>query len=329
MSWKGRIIGAIIGILFSPIGSLIGFCLGYFLYDKPRNLQLQQNRIAQDTFTGARGTTREHEQIIESTFRLMGYVSRGAGRVNESHIRQAEYLMDAMNLDTERRAVAIEAFNFGKSEKFDLHHEAALLRQIIGSNAAMLSYLLEIQVGIAIADEVLDQGEHERLLQIAAALGVSINDMERLIRIRFAEQQFTRFSEQFAQRRQRQYEQQGNSGTYHEYGNHSYENYEKYGYDEDERRFDNDSDNDGGTYNEQGSTYSAPRSELAHAYEILGVTADTPWDEVRRAHKKLMLKYHPDRLAAQGIPPEMVNLYTQKAQDIQAAFALIKKARGK
>ena len=42
-----------------------------------------------------------------------------------------------------------------------------------------------------------------------------------------------------------------------------------------------------------------------------------------------MLKYHPDRLAAQGIPPEMVNLYTQKAQDIQAAFALVKKARGK
>ena len=41
-----------------------------------------------------------------------------------------------------------------------------------------------------------------------------------------------------------------------------------------------------------------------------------------------MLKYHPDRLASQGLPPEMVRLYTQKAQDIQAAFDLIKKARG-
>ena len=116
--------------------------------------------------------------------------------------------------------------------QFDFESGVKLTESCYVGNAFVdaLSYLLEIQVGIAIADEVLDQGEHERLLQIAAALGVSINDMERLIRIRFAEQQFTRFSEQFAQRRQRQYEQQGNSGTYHEYGNHSYENYEKYGY---------------------------------------------------------------------------------------------------
>ena len=32
MSWKGRILGAIIGLLFSPIGSVIGFILGYFFY---------------------------------------------------------------------------------------------------------------------------------------------------------------------------------------------------------------------------------------------------------------------------------------------------------
>ena len=58
------------------------------------------------------------------------------------------------------------------------------------------------------------------------------------------------------------------------------------------------------------------------------MTADTPFEEIKKNHKRLMLKYHPDRLASQGLPPEMVRLYTQKAQDIQAAFDLIKKARG-
>lgn len=332
MSWKGRIIGAILGFLLVPIrpvGAVLGFCLGYFLFDRTHNEQQLRNRQAQAAFTGAQGSTREHELIIASTFQLMGYVSRGAGRINESHIRQAEYLMDQMNLDTARRGIAIDAFNFGKSEEFNLSQTANLLRQIIGSNTTMLSYLLEIQVGIAIADEILDKGEHERLLEIASSLGVSINDMEHLIRMRIAEQQFANFSEQFAKRRQRQYEQQGHQGTYNDYGGHSYENYEKYGYDEDEKRFDDSQDTDGGTYNEEGKTSEAPRGELAHAYEILGVSADTSWDDIRRAHKKMMLKYHPDRLASQGLPPEMIKLYTQKAQDIQAAFALIKKTRGK
>ena len=51
-------------------------------------------------------------------------------------------------------------------------------------------------------------------------------------------------------------------------------------------------------------------------------------DEVKKAHKRLMLKYHPDRLASQGLTPEMIKLYTEKAKDIQAAFDLIKKERG-
>ena len=50
-------------------------------------------------------------------------------------------------------------------------------------------------------------------------------------------------------------------------------------------------------------------------------------EEVKRAHKRLMLKYHPDRLASQGLPPEMIKLYSQKAQDIQAAYNLIKESR--
>ncbi len=319
MSWKGRIIGAIIGLLFSPLGAVIGFLIGYFAYDKKRNELLAQSQAARDTLLGNGGDPAAHEQIIASTFRLMGYVARGAGRVNESHIKQAENLMDAMHLDEHRRHIAIDAFNFGKSEEFDLNAEAVHLRQVVGTNLTLISYLLEIQVGIAIADEVLDQGEHERLLYIAQALGINVNDMERLIRIRIAEQQFARFSQRYAQQRQRQYEQQGHSGSYSEYGNHSYENYEKFGYDEDEAQSSGSS---------QGQAHVS-RSELDRAYEILGVTPETPWDDVRRAHKKLMLKYHPDRLAAQGLPPEMVKLYTQKSQDIQAAFALIKESRGK
>ena len=221
MSWKGRIIGTLIGFLFGGVGAIVGFAIGYFFFDRPHNERVLQNIQAQNAFTGANGHSAEHKQIIGSTFCLMGYVCRGAGRINEAQIKQAEHLMDVMNLSTELRHIAIEAFNNGKSDNFDLNSECHALSSIIGRNISMLSYLLEIQVGVAIADEVLDQGEHERLLNIAMALGVNVRDMERLIRVRIAEQQFANFSRNYARQRQRYYESKGQS-NYNNYGNRSY-----------------------------------------------------------------------------------------------------------
>lgn len=319
MSWTGRIVGAFIGFLIGGFPAIIGFILGYYLYDKPRN-QAKLNTInAQRAFTGAGTSPQNHSRLITCTFRLMGYVARGAGAINQDHIRLAERLMDMMMLDQTRRHEAIEAFNFGKSPEFDLNAEMQNIREVVGNNPHIISYLLEIQVAIAIADERLDQGEHERLLLVAQALGLDPATMERLIQIRIAEQQFQRFSQRFNQARQKAYEQRYGSGSsYDYYGNRSYEHYDKEGFEESEQD----------EQDTRSSTAHASQSDLDNAYAILGVSKDSSWDEVKRAHRKLMLKYHPDRLASQGLPPEMVKLYTQKAQDIQAAFSLIKSARG-
>jgi DnaJ like chaperone protein len=40
-----------------------------------------------------------------------------------------------------------------------------------------------------------------------------------------------------------------------------------------------------------------------------------------------MAQHHPDKLVAKGLPPEMMTIAKQKAQDIQAAYDLIKKQR--
>lgn len=85
-----------------------------------------------------------------------------------------------------------------------------------------------------------------------------------------------------------------------------------------------------GDFGGAGGGYGAeaPRADkLALAYEALGVTAETPDDEIKKAYRKLMSQYHPDKLVGQGVPEEMVKVATERSQEIQAAYDLIKKSR--
>lgn len=81
----------------------------------------------------------------------------------------------------------------------------------------------------------------------------------------------------------------------------------------------------GGGY-QQGR--QAPRvDELENAYKALGVSSTNSDKEIKRAYRKLMSQHHPDKLIAQGVPEDMLKVATEKAQDIQGAYDLIKTAR--
>jgi DnaJ like chaperone protein len=66
---------------------------------------------------------------------------------------------------------------------------------------------------------------------------------------------------------------------------------------------------------------------LEDAYKALGVTKDSSDQEIKRAYRKLMSQYHPDKLMGQGVPEDMIKMATAQAQEIQTAYDLIKKSR--
>ncbi len=63
-------------------------------------------------------------------------------------------------------------------------------------------------------------------------------------------------------------------------------------------------------------------------YVILGVAKTATDAEVKSAHRKLVVEHHPDKLIAQGLPEEFVEVANRKLAAVNAAYDKIKRERG-
>ncbi|MBA6413793.1 co-chaperone DjlA [Parahaliea sp. F7430] len=83
-----------------------------------------------------------------------------------------------------------------------------------------------------------------------------------------------------------------------------------------------------GQFHQHGGAGSGSQSSLDDAYAALGVSADISDKDLKRAYRKLMSEHHPDKLIAKGVPDDMVRVATEKSQEIQAAYEVLRKERG-
>ena len=76
-----------------------------------------------------------------------------------------------------------------------------------------------------------------------------------------------------------------------------------------------------GSYN-SNSSYGATNSALDDAYKIIGVTKNDSDADIKKAYRRLMSQNHPDKLISKGLPEEMIEIATNKTQEIQKAYDL-------
>lgn len=77
----------------------------------------------------------------------------------------------------------------------------------------------------------------------------------------------------------------------------------------------------------EGFRQQSSADTLREAYQALGVEPGDSDKDIKRAYRKLMSAHHPDKLIAQGVPEDMMKVATEKAQEIQAAYEVIKASR--
>ena len=66
---------------------------------------------------------------------------------------------------------------------------------------------------------------------------------------------------------------------------------------------------------------------LAEAYATLGVSPDASDAEVKKAWKKKMAAFHPDKIQGKDLDPEWIELANEKSAKINQAYETIQAAR--
>jgi DnaJ like chaperone protein len=77
-----------------------------------------------------------------------------------------------------------------------------------------------------------------------------------------------------------------------------------------------------------GAAARPPSDRLADAYQVLGVEAAAPDDEVTLAYRRLVSQNHPDKLVANGLPESMIEAAHERTRRILDAYEVVRRHRG-
>ena len=283
MNFIGKLLGVIIGYRFGGFfGAIAGAFLGHLLDKKIYELGSVSSSFFEKPLT-------RQNLFMQTTFAVLGHLSKSKGRVTEGDIQLATNLMLQMRLDDASRQLAQAAFNRGKQADFPIRQVIREFRQGCGQRGDLLRMFLEIQVQAAFADAHLHENEKEVLFVVAEELGLSRMQFEQMLAMVYASQQFARGG--YYQQQQGGYQQSGQQQS---------------------------------SYRQTHS--SGPT--IHDAYKVLGVNDTDDQKTVKRAYRRLMNEHHPDKLVSKGLPEEMMEMAKDKAQQIQAAYDLICKIKG-
>lgn len=77
-----------------------------------------------------------------------------------------------------------------------------------------------------------------------------------------------------------------------------------------------------------GAGAPASADQLRQAYVLLETGAGASDEQVVKAYRRQMSRNHPDKLQANGLPESMLERAKERTQQIQAAYELVRAARG-
>lgn len=334
----GKLLGTLFGAMFAKIpGAILGFVVGH-MFDRGYSQNFDQMGGFGRFFVD-KDAVKNQAVFFHALFSVLGHLAKADGRVTEAEIQVATQLMDDMKLTGDTRKEAQQAFREGKAADFPVKDILSEFYESCYGRRDILQIYLEILIQAAYADGRMDSSEQKILLEVARTLKFQKQEVLYLISAFEAELRFRRDSEQ-QQARQKEQAQRGpgwrprskaeQKQSRDERGDEAQDDFDEEAYYRRQREQysrKNYQQRDSGYQRQTHQQKYSQADRLSDAYRILGVSANSDAKTIKKAYRKLMSEHHPDKLVSKGLPRQALDIAKQKAQDIQAAWELVKKSR--
>ncbi len=221
-------------------------------------------------------------------FKMLGFLAKSKGHVSKDDIEKAKTFMLRLNCTKQEQEYAKKAFNLGKDLSFNYRDAIAnaYTNNILGlKNNPTIFRIFALMV---LDNGSIDEHYQDLLFKIADELHLNYDVVDEIL-----------LDVQDKDMRSTYKQNRHNKSSYQKEEHSSFK------------------DN---TNKESSSLYK----KYCESCFLLDVFPDSDFEEIKRAYKKAIFKYHPDKIKAYDVPNETKKLYEKRAKEIQDAFNIVK-----
>ena len=298
--------------------------------------------------SGYRGKARMQLGEAKILVALLAKVAKSDGHVSESEAAMISEILDDLVRqmgagEREREALKL-VYKLEKESLANVRELAEKYNQTSRPSPSRKTGLIYFFLNLAYVDRGFSAAERRTISQICDGLGLP-EHIQSQIFATFERSFYGTYYENGGSQSSSAYDEYDGystrSGGYWDkyggrstggYGSSSYGGGTGYGYGGTTGSGYGGSQSSGGSYGGYGSDYSGGSQGSAKSkrdpYEILGLSKDATFNEIKKKYRELVKKYHPDILMGKGADEEIIQEGTKKLQEINEAYKILKERFG-
>ena len=302
--------------------------------------------------SGYRGKAQMQLAEAKILVALLAKVAKSDGHVSESEAAMISEILDDLVRqmgagERERQALKL-VYKLEKENLANVRELAEKYNQTYRPSPSRKTGLIYFFLNLAYVDRGFSAAERRTISQICDGLGIA-EHIQSQIFATFERSFYGTYYENGGAQSDTAYDEYDGystrSGGYWDkyggrstggYGSSSYGGGTGYGYGGTAGSGYGGSQSSGGSYGGYSSGYSDGYSGGSQGsakskrdpYEILGLSKDATFSEIKKKYRELVKKYHPDILMGKGADEEIIQEGTKKLQEINEAYKILKERFG-